>query len=100
MEAARVEEGLKIEPAMRLLGMSRSSYYRQVRGMTDYQPKPRQCVSIQHRDALREVALGTGGSVTKIEFFDPRAGANEWTDIASAFEQIKTQIAARIYISH
>jgi len=57
VEAARVEEGLKIEPAMRLLGMSRSSYYRQVRGMTDYQPKPRQCVSIQHRDALREVAL-------------------------------------------
>jgi ABC-type branched-subunit amino acid transport system substrate-binding protein len=25
-------------------------------------------------DALREVASGTGGSVTKIEFFDPRAG--------------------------
>ena len=25
-------------------------------------------------DALREVASGTGGSVTKVEFFDPRAG--------------------------
>ena len=57
MEAARAEEGLKIEPAMRLLGMSRSSYYRQVRGMTDYQPKRRQRVSIQHRDALKQVAL-------------------------------------------
>jgi len=57
VEAARVEDGLKIEPAMRLLGMSRSSYYRQVRGMIDYQPKPRQRVSIQHRDALRQVAL-------------------------------------------
>src|SRR5579871_1337957 len=57
VEAARAEEGLKIEPAMRLLGMSRSSYYRQVRSMIDYQPKPRQRVSIQHRDALRQVAL-------------------------------------------
>src|SRR5437870_4426480 len=46
VEAARVEEGLNVELAMRLLGMSRTSYYRQVRGMTDYQPKPRQRVSI------------------------------------------------------
>ena len=52
-----MEEGLKIEPAVRLLGMSRSSYYRQVRGMTDYQPKARQRVSIQHRETLRQVAL-------------------------------------------
>src|SRR5713101_5612862 len=57
VEAARVEEGLKVEPAMRLLGMSRSSYYRQVRGMTDYQPKPRQRISIQYRDVLKDVAL-------------------------------------------
>ncbi len=57
VEAVRVEEGLKVEPAVRLLGMSRTSYYRQVRGMTDYQPKPRQRVSIQHREALRQVAL-------------------------------------------
>src|SRR5213594_3437686 len=57
VETARVEEGIKVEPAMRLLGMSRSSYYRQVRGMTDYQPKPRQRLSIQHCEALRQVAL-------------------------------------------
>src|ERR1700741_823450 len=57
VEAARAEEGLKVEPAMRLLGMSRSSYYRQVRGMTDYRPKPRQPISIEHSDVLRQVAL-------------------------------------------
>ena len=57
VETARVEEGIKVEPAMRLLGMSRSSYYREVRGMTDYQPKPRQRLSIHHRDALKQVAL-------------------------------------------
>jgi len=57
VEAARVEEGMKVEPAMRLLGMSRSSYYRQIRGMTDYRRKPRQRVSIQHREALKDVAL-------------------------------------------
>jgi transposase InsO family protein len=57
VETARVEEGLKVEPAMRLLGMSRSSYYRKVRGMTDYQPQRRQRISIKHREALRQVAL-------------------------------------------
>lgn len=57
VETARVEEGLKVEPAVRLLGMSRSSYYRQVRGMIDYQPKPRERVSLQHRDTLKAVAL-------------------------------------------
>ena len=57
VEAARVEEGLKVEPAMRLLGMSRSSYYRQIRGMIDYQPKLRPRVSIQHREVLKAVAL-------------------------------------------
>lgn len=57
MEAVRVEEGLKVEPAMRLLGMSRSSYYRQVRGMTDYQPNPRRRISTQHREVLKQVAL-------------------------------------------
>ena len=42
---------------MRLLGMSRSSYYRKVRGMRDYQAKPRPRVSLQHRDVLKDVAL-------------------------------------------
>ena len=52
-----MEEELRVEPAIRLLGMSRSSYYRQVRGMTDYQPKPYRRVSIQHREVLKQVAL-------------------------------------------
>ena len=43
--------------AMEILGLSRSSYYRQVRGMTDYSAHPREVVSIQHAEVLREVAL-------------------------------------------
>ena len=57
MEAARVAEGLPIKQAMRLLGLSRSSYYRQVRGMRDYRARRRPAPSAQHREALREVAL-------------------------------------------
>ena len=34
-------------------------------------------------DALREVASGSGGSVTKIEFFDPRAG-----DVSPAIQRL------------
>jgi branched-chain amino acid transport system substrate-binding protein len=34
-------------------------------------------------DALREVASGSGGSVTKVEFFDPRAG-----DVSSAIQRL------------
>jgi transposase InsO family protein len=80
VEAARVEEGLKVEPAMRLLGMSRSSYYRQIRGMTDYQPKPRQRVSIQHRDTLKEVALER-----------PEAGHRKVRAYAVAWQQISPE---------
>ena len=57
MEAARIAEGLTIKQAMKLLGLSRSSYYRQVRGMKDYRGRRRQAPSVQHREALREVAL-------------------------------------------
>ena len=57
MEAARIAEGLTIKQAMKLLGLSRSSYYRQVRGMKDYRGPRRQAPSVQHREALREVAL-------------------------------------------
>jgi transposase InsO family protein len=57
IEAARVEEGMKVEPAVNLLGMSRTSYYRQVRGMVDYTPHPRESVLARHRDVLQEVAL-------------------------------------------
>jgi len=42
---------------MKLLGLSRSSYYRQVRGMTDYSARPRKVVSTEHAEVLREVAL-------------------------------------------
>jgi transposase InsO family protein len=57
IEAARVETGMKVEPAMKLLGKSRTSYYRQVRGMVDYTPNRRESVSLRHRDVLQEVAL-------------------------------------------
>jgi len=42
---------------MKLLGLSRSSYYRQVRGMKDYRARSRNVASHQHREVLREVAL-------------------------------------------
>ena len=57
METARLEAGMTIGHTMRLLGMSRTSYYRHVRGMIDYQRQGRTKTSVQHQDALREVAL-------------------------------------------
>lgn len=42
---------------MEMLGLSRTSYYRRVRGMTDYQAHRRGAPSAQHIDVLREVAL-------------------------------------------
>jgi transposase InsO family protein len=57
VEAARVAEGLTVKGAMKILGLSRSSYYRQVRGMSDYQAHPRKAHSAQHAEVLREVAL-------------------------------------------
>lgn len=50
-------EGLTVKAAMNLLGLSRTSYYRQVRGMTDYKTHPRRAQSTQHAQILREVAL-------------------------------------------
>ena len=63
---ARVSEGLTVSGAMKLLGLSRTSYYRQVRGMTDYSAHARKVVSTEHAEVLREVALkrveaGTAG---------------------------------------
>jgi putative transposase len=57
LEAARVAEGLTVKQAMKLLGLSRSSYYRQVRGMKDYRARGRQAASAKHKEVLREVAL-------------------------------------------
>jgi hypothetical protein len=57
VEAARVGEGLTVKRAMKLLGLSRTSYYRRVRGMTDYAVRARKLISTQHSEALREVAL-------------------------------------------
>lgn len=42
---------------MEILGLSRTSYYRQVRGMADYQAHRRVAPSTQHIEVLREVAL-------------------------------------------
>ena len=53
VEKARVEEGMTIDHAMRLLDMSRSSYYRHVRGMVDYPPKGRAKPSLQHQEIGR-----------------------------------------------
>lgn len=50
-------EGLTVNKAMKLLGLSRSSYYRQVRGMKDYTAQSRKVISTQHSEVLREVAL-------------------------------------------
>ena len=50
-------EGLTVKAAMEILGLSRSSYYRQVRGMIDYRAHPRKSESMQHAEVLREVAL-------------------------------------------
>jgi putative transposase len=57
VEAARVAEGLTVKAAMELLGLSRTSYYRKVRGMTDYRAHARRADSTQHTEILREVAL-------------------------------------------
>jgi putative transposase len=39
------------------LGLSRSSYYRQIRGMKDYIARGRHVISTRHAEILREVAL-------------------------------------------
>jgi transposase InsO family protein len=57
VEAARVAERLTVKQAMKLLGLSRTSYYRQVRGMKDYRVGGRQAASAKHKEALREVAI-------------------------------------------
>ena len=50
-------EGLTVKAAMAVLGLSRSSYYRHVRGMIDYKCDGRKTESTQHAEVLREVAL-------------------------------------------
>jgi hypothetical protein len=52
-----VAEGLTVKGAMDILRLSRSSYYRQVRAMTDYGAHPRKAESTQYIEVLREVAL-------------------------------------------
>ena len=57
IEAARAAEGLTVKAAMKILGLSRTSYYRRVRGMIDYKAHLRESPSTQHLEVLREVAL-------------------------------------------
>lgn len=78
VEEARIEVGLKVEPAIKLLGMSRTSYYRNVRGMRDYRPRPRSSVAERHRDTLREVALKR-----------PEAGHRKVREYAVAWQQLR-----------
>src|ERR1044072_6431200 len=42
---------------MKLLGLSRTSYYRRIRGMKDYRVRGRQAASAKHKEVLREVAI-------------------------------------------
>ena len=56
MEAARLAEGLTVKQAMKLLGLSRTSYYRQVRGMRITE-RGREVASAKHIEVLREVAI-------------------------------------------
>jgi hypothetical protein len=57
VEGARVAEGLTVKRAMKILGLSRTSYYRQIRAMKDYRARGRKVLSVQHAEVLREVAL-------------------------------------------
>lgn len=50
-------EGLTVKKAMKLSGLSRTSYYRRIRGMKDCQARARKVVSAKHEEILREVAL-------------------------------------------
>lgn len=77
VEAARVEVGLKVDPAVKLLGLSRTGYYRHVRGMTDYTPRRRPSVAMRHRDTLLEVALKR-----------PEAGHRKVREYAVAWQQL------------
>ena len=78
VEAARIEMGLRVDPAVKLLGMSRTSYYRHVRGMADYTRRPRNSVAAEHRDTLREVALKR-----------PEAGHRKIREYAVAWHQLE-----------
>jgi putative transposase len=81
VEAARVEAGLGVGKAVRTLGMSRSSYYRHVRGMVDYRRRKRQSPSTRHRETLRQVALKR-----------PEAGHRKVRAYAVAWERLSKQV--------
>lgn len=67
---------------MRLLDRSRSSYYRRVRGMVDYQRKGRAKPSLQHQDVLRDVA----GQRPEAGHRKVRAYAVAWQKISAALQ--------------
>lgn len=48
---------MTVQWATKVLGVSRTSYYRHVRGMVDYSGQPRESMSAQYRETLRGVAL-------------------------------------------
>jgi len=57
VEKARSEMSLSVAGAIQLLGLSRTSYYRHVRGMIDYRRQGRPSPSANHSAILRNVAL-------------------------------------------
>lgn len=70
-------EGVTVKRAMELLGLSRTCYYRRVRGVVDYRPRSRQSLSGQYGGILREVALKR-----------PEAGHRRVRAYAMAWQQI------------
>ena len=82
METARVEEAMTVDHATGLLDRSRSSYYRHVRGMVDYQPHGRAKPSLQHQQVLRDVALQR-----------PEAGHRKVRAYAVAWQKIRAALA-------
>jgi putative transposase len=79
VEQARVEASLPVIRAINLLGLSRTSYYRQVRGMKDYRLRGRGRSSSEHRILLGEVALKR-----------PEAGHRKVRLYAIAWDRLRT----------
>ena len=71
---------LPVVRAMQLLGLSRTSYYRRVRGMRDYQRQGRCSPSVEHNATLRRVALER-----------PEAGHRKVRQYAIAWGELQAQ---------
>jgi len=80
VEQARSEMSLSVVRATQLLDLSRTTYYRRVRAMTDYQRQGRCSPSAEHNATLRRVALER-----------PEAGHRKVRQYAIAWGQLQAQ---------